>query len=179
MTECVNGWMYLGKSFGFVISGSLPIFLLFYSLLSVACVLLVLNLISWCFILQLSRHLVNCIIPFFQLTSGLCLTNQLYLRNMSILFKSITTASSCFLYLLISISRDAILVTSLFLVLFTLKTLNKKFIGFVCILLFLTSYSSILVYVHLESTSALTLRFLLFFVFTFACMFNSLLILLC
>ena len=111
---------------------------------------------------------------FFQLISGLYLTSQSCPRNISILFKSITAAFSCFLCLLISIFRDAILVTSLFFILSTLKTSKEKFIGFVWILLSLTSCSLISVYVHLESTSTLTFRFLLFFVFTFAHMFNFL-----
>ena len=84
---------------------------------------------------------------------------------MSILFKSITTASSCSLCLLISISRDTTLVTSLFFVLSALKTSNEKFISLVCICFSLTSCLSIPIYVHLESTSVLTLRFLLFFCF--------------
>jgi len=48
----------------FVTLGSLPILLLSYSLLSIVCVFLVLNSISWCFILQLPKHLVNHIILF-------------------------------------------------------------------------------------------------------------------
>ena len=98
---------------------------------------------------------------------------------MSIPFKSITTASSCFLYLLISIFRSATLVISLFFILSVLKTLNEKFIGLVCICFSLTNYLSISIYMYLESTSVLTLRFLLFFIFIFARMFNSLFILLC
>jgi len=94
---------------------------------------------------------------------------------MSIPFKSITAASSYFLCLLILISRGTMLVTSLFFVPSMLKTSNEKFIGFVCILLFLTSYLSISIYVHSESTNVLTLRF---FVFTFTYTFNSLLTLL-
>ena len=99
-------------------------------------------------------------------------------RNMSIPFKSVTAAFSYFLCPLILISRGATLVTSLFFVPSALKTSNEKFIGFICILLFLTSYLSIPVWVHPESTSALTLRFLPFFVFTLACTFNSFLALL-
>ena len=116
--------------------GSLPIFPLFYSLLPIACVLLVLNSISWCFILQLSEHLINFIVLFFQLTSELYLTNQLWPKNMSVLLKSITTASSCFLCLLISISRSTTLVTSLFFISSILKILNEKFISLVCICFF-------------------------------------------
>ena len=135
--------MYSSKSSEFIVSGSFPISLLSYSLFSVACVLLVLNSMSWCFILQLPGHLVNHIILFSQLTSGLCLTNQSCSRNMSILFKFITTASSCSLCPLISTSRGATLVISLFFVSLALKTSNKKLIGFVWILLSFTNCSSI------------------------------------
>ena len=55
-----------------------------------------------------------------------------------------------------------------------LNTLNEKFIGFVWILLSFTSYLSIPICVYPESTSTFTLSLLLFFVFTSACMFNSL-----
>ena len=92
---------------------------------------------------------------------------------------SIIIASSCFLCLLISISRGATLVTSPLFILSVLKTLNEKFINLVYICFSLTSCSSIPICVYPESTSALILRFLLFFVFTFACIFNSLSILLC
>ena len=153
--------------------GSLPISLLFCSVISIAFVLLVLNLMSSCFIVQLPRYLVNLIVLFFQLTSGLCLTSQLYPKNMSVLFESVTVVSNCFLWPLILISRGATLVTSPFFVLFALKTSNEKLIGFVYILLFLTNCLSISVYVHLESTSTFTFKFLSFFVFTSACMFNS------
>ena len=97
---------------------------------------------------------------------------------MSVLFKSVTAAFSCFLYLLISISRGATLVTFLFFVLFMLKTSNEKLISLVCICFSLTNYSLIPVWVYLESTSALTLRFFPFLVLIFARMFNSLSILL-
>ena len=95
-------------------------------------------------------------------------------RNMSVLFKSITAASNCSLCPLISISKGTILVISLFFVLFVLKTSNEKFIGFIHILFSLTSCSLISMCMHLESTNALTLRFLLFFIFMFAYTFNSL-----
>jgi len=117
---------------------------------------------------------VNFIVLLFQL----CLTSQSCPRNMSVPFRSITAASNHSLCLLTLISRGATLVTSPFLVPSALKTSNKKFIGFVGIIFSLTSYSSIPICVHPESTNAFTLRFLLFFVFTFACMFNSLSILL-
>ena len=143
-------------------------------MVSVACIILVLNLTSWYFIVQLHGHLVNFIVPFFQLTSRLCLTSKLCPRNISVLFKSITEASSCFLCLFILTSRDATLVISLFFVPSALNTSNEKFIGLVWILLSLTNYSLIPVYVHPESTSAFTLSFLLFFIFMSACTFNFL-----
>ena len=174
LNKWVNSWIYFSKSSGFIVSSSFLIFLLSYFLVSVACVLLVLNLISWCFILQLPEYLVNHIVSFFQFTSGLCLTNQSCPRNISVPFKSITAASNYFLCLLISISKGAILVTSLFFVLSTLNTLNEKFIGFICILFSLTSCLLMPMCMHPKSTNILTLRFLPFFVFTFAYTFNSL-----
>ena len=172
--------MYLGKSSGFVTSDSLPILPLSCSLFSVASIFPVLNLISQCFIVQLPGHLVNFIVLLFQLISGLYLTSQSCPRNMYVPFKSVTAASNCFLCPLISISRGAILVISLFFILSVLKTSNGKFIGFgfVCILFFLTSYLSIPICIHPESTNVFTLRFLPFFVFIFARTFNSLSILL-
>ena len=134
LNKCIKGWIYSGKSSGFVLSGFLPILPLSYSLVSIvsmAFVLLVLNLIPLCFIVQLPGHLVNLMVPFFWLTSGLCLTSQSWPKNMSVPFKSVTAASSYFLCPLISISKGAILVTSLFFVSSALKTLNEKFIGFV------------------------------------------------
>ena len=67
-----------------------------------------------------------------------------------------------------------LLVTSLFLVLSILNTSKKKSAGFVCILLSLTSYLSIPVWVHLESTSASTCSSFPFFVLSFAHIFSSL-----
>ena len=128
---------------------------------------------SWCFIVQFPRHLVNLMIPFFQLTLGLCLTNQSCPKNMSILSKSITDAFRVSLCPLILISRGVTLVTSLFFVPLALNTSNEKFIGLVWILLSLTNYSSILVCVHPESTNTLTFNFLPFFILMSACMFNS------
>ena len=165
--------MYSGRSSGLVLSGSLPISPLSCSVLSIAICLLVLNRISSYFIMQCPEHLVNCIVLFFQLTSGLCLTSQLWPRNISVLSRSVTAASSCSVCPLILISRGATLVTSLFFVPSVLKTSNEKLIGFVGIFLSLTNYSLISVCVHPESTSALTSSFFLFFVLTFACMFNS------
>ena len=153
-------------------SGSSPISLLSCSLVPGVYVLLALNSISWCFILQDSGHFVNCIVLFFQLTFRLCLTSQSCPKNMSIPFKSITVASSCSLCPLISISRSATLVISPFFVPSTLNTLNKKLIGFIWILLSFTSYSLIPVCVHPELTNVLTLRFFPFFILIFAHMFN-------
>ena len=68
-----------------------------------------------------------------QFTSRLCLTSQLYLKNIFMLFKSITAVSICFLCLFISTSSSAYHVTSPFLVLLALKTLNDWLIGSVLI----------------------------------------------
>ena len=168
--------MYSSKSSGFVLSGSFPISPLSCSLLSIvsiALVLLDLNHMSSCFIVQFSRYLVNLIVLFFQLTSGLCLTSQSCPRNMSVPSKFVTAASNVSLRPLILISRDTILVTSPFFILLALNTSKEKFIGFVGILLSLTNCSSIPVCVHPESTSAFTFSFFLFLVLTFACTFNS------
>ena len=128
---------------------------------------------SWCFILYDLGHLVNHILPSFQFTSGLCLTNQLCPRNMSILFRSVTAASICFLYLLISTSSGAILVTSLFSVPSALNISKEKSTGFVWILLSLTNCSLISIWVHLEFTSASIHNSFLFLVLIFACIFSS------
>ena len=167
--------MYSGKSSGFAGSGSLPISPLSCSVLSVAVsfVHLELNRISLCVIVQLPGHLMNLMVPFFQLTSGLCLTNQSCPKNMSIPSKSITATSRVSLWPLISTSRGATLVTSPFFVPSALNTSKEKLIFFVWILFSLTSCSSIPVWVHPESTNALTFRFLPFFVLTCACTLSS------
>ena len=108
--------MYSGRSFRFVRSGSLPIFCYSLSYVSVACTLLVLNVIFWCLVLYIFRYLINHIVSLSQFTSGLCLTNQLCFKNMSVLFKSITTILIYFLCLLILILSSTNLVTSLFLI---------------------------------------------------------------
>ena len=123
--------------------------------------------------MQCSGHLVNRIVLFFQLTSGLCLTSQSWPRNISIPSRFVTTASNCSVYLSISISRGATLVTSPFFVPSALKTLNEKLIGFVGIFLSLTNCSSIPMCVHSESTNVLISSFFPFFVLIFACTFNS------
>ena len=106
------------------------------------------------------------------------MTNQSCPRNMSIPFKSVTAASSCSLCLLILISRGATLVTSPFFVPYAWKTLNEKLIGFIWIHLSLTNCLLILMCMHPESTNTLTLKFFPFFILTFACTFNSFLVLL-
>ena len=177
LNRYVKGWIYSSKSSGFVLSGSFLISLLSYSLLSiifVALVLLELNCMFLCVIVQFPEHLVNLMVLFFQLISRLCLTSQLCPKNMSILSKSVTAASRVSLCPLISISRGTILIISPFFVLSTLNTSKEKSIGFIWILLSLTSCSLILVCMHPESTSVFTFKFLLFFILTFACMFNSL-----
>ena len=127
----MKGQIYSSKSSGFVLSGSFPISPLSYVVISIICVLFVLNHTSWCFIIQLSGHLINFIVPFFQLTSGLCLTSQSYPRNISVLFKSVTVTSSYSLCPFILTSRGATLMISLFFVPSALNTLNEKFIDLV------------------------------------------------
>ena len=142
LNRYVNSWIYSSKSSGSVLSGFFlisPLSCFLLSVVFVALVLLELNHMSLCFIVQFPGHLVNLIIPFFQLTSGLCLTNQLCPRNMSVPSRSVTPASKVSLCPLISIPRGATLVTSLFFVPLVLNTSNKKFIGLVWILLSLTS----------------------------------------
>ena len=134
LNKCVKGQMYSGKSSGFVLSGSFlisPLSCSLLSVVSVALVLLDLNHMFLCFIVQFLRHLVNLIIPFFQLISRLCLTSQSCSRNMSVLPKSIIAASRVSLYLLILTSRGAILVISPFFVPLALNTSKEKFIGLV------------------------------------------------
>ena len=110
----------------------------------------------------------------FQFTSGLCLTNQLYLRNMSMLFKSVTAISICSICLLIFSSSSTNLVTFPFLVLSVLKTSNDLSISSVLILSFFTSCLLIPVWVQIESTSALSHSSFLFDILTFVHTFNFL-----
>ena len=169
--------MYSGRSSEFVLSSSFPISSLSCSWLffvSISLVHLELNCISLCVIVQFPGHLVNLMVPFLQLTSGLCLTNQSCSKNIYVPSKSITTTSKVSLCLLILISRGATLVTSPFFIPSVLNTSKEKSIAFVWILLSLTNYLSIPVWVHLEFTSNFTFSSLLFFVLTSACMFNSL-----
>ena len=78
------------------------------------------------------------------------------------------------IYLLISSSIDANLITFLFLVLSILKTSNNLSIGFILIHSSFTSYLSILVWIHLELTSVLSYNLFSFNVFTFVYMLSSL-----
>ena len=67
-------------------------------------------------------HFVNYTVLIFQFTSGFCLINQSYSKNMSMLFKSMIATSIHFLYPLIMTSIDVYYVISPFLVPSTLKT---------------------------------------------------------
>ena len=126
--------MYSGKSSGFIRSSSLPIFCCSFSVSSIGYNLHILNIneISQCCILYFLEYL-NCIVSFSQLTSGLCLTNQLYSKNIFMPFKFITTVSILFICLLISSFSGTNLVTSPFLIPSTLKTSNDLSISFVFI----------------------------------------------
>ena len=134
--------MYSGKFSGLVGSYSFPMFYCPFFLSSIGCSLHVLDVkdISWCCVLYSLEHLVNYIVPVFQFTSRLCLTNKLYLRNMSLLFKSVTVMLIYSVCLLISSSSGANLVTSPFLILSALETSNNLFIGSVLIFSFFTNY---------------------------------------
>jgi len=144
--------MYSGKFSRLVEFGSFSMSCCSLSLLSIGCSLCI-NDMSWCCILHSFGHLLNYIVLVFQFTSGLCLTNQSYSRNMSVLFKSITAASICSVCPFISSSSSANHVTSSFLVLSVLKTLKYLFIGSILILSSFTNCLSIPVWVQPESTS--------------------------
>ena len=140
--------MYLGRSSGLVMSSSFLISCYSLFLLSVGCSLHVFDIkvMFWYLILHFLGHFVNYIVPVFQFTSGLYLTNPLYSRNMSMLFKFVTAMSIHSIYPLISGSSGVNCITSPFLVLFTLKTLNNLFTGSVLIFFFfhqLFIYSSV------------------------------------
>ena len=87
----------------------------------------------WYCVLYFFGHPVNYIVLLFQFTSRLCLTNQLYPKNMSIPFKSVTTMSIFSVCPLVFSSSGTNLITSLFLVLSALKTSNDLSIGSVLI----------------------------------------------
>ena len=89
-------------------------------------------------------------------------------------FKSVTAVSIHSLYLSISTSNGANLVTSPFFVLSALKTSKDLSIGSILILSFLTNCSLILVWVYPESTNACSCNSFPFFVLMLVCMFNSL-----
>ena len=141
----MNSQIYSGRSSGFI---RFSFFFISYcplSWLSVGCILLFLNSIFWCCILQFLGHPVNYITHIFQFTSKLCFTSQLYPRVMFVLFKSVTTTSICSLCLLILISSSAYYVTCPFLVPSVLKTSNNLSMGSVLILSSFTSCLVILV----------------------------------
>ena len=123
-------------------SSSFPISCCLLSWSFVGCTLLFFNVksISWCYVLHVFGHLVNHIISVSQFTSGLCLTNQSYPKNMFIPFKSMTAVSICSLCLLISTSSNVNYVTFPFFVPSILKTSNNLFIGSILIFSSLTSY---------------------------------------
>ena len=118
-------------------------------------------------------------VPIFQFTSRLCLTNQLCPRNMFMLFKSVTAMSIYSLCLLISTSSSANHVTFPFLVPSVLKTSNNMSASFVLIHSFLTNCLLISMYMYLEFTSACNHNSFSVCVFTFACMFKSFSLLFC
>ena len=125
-----------------------------------------------CFTLFQASHKLYCY--FVQFTFGLHLTNQSYLKNISMLFKSVTTTFIFSICLLISNSSDTNLVTSLFLVSFILKTLNNLSISFVLIYFSFTNCLLISVWVHSELISVLSYSFFLFDVFMFVCILSFL-----
>ena len=93
---------------------------------------------------------------------------------MSILFKSVTATSICFLCLLISTFNSTNYVTSPFFVLSALKTSNDLSIISILILSSLTNYLTILIWVHPEFTSTCNCNFFSFFVLMLVYVFNSL-----
>ena len=137
--------MYSGRFSRLVRSGSFSMFCCSLSWLSISYIFYVfdVNNMFWCCILHFFGYLVNYIVSKFQFTSGLCLTNQLYPKNMSILFKFVTVVLIYSLYPLISSFSSTNYVISPFLGTSILKTLNDLFIGFVLVLSFFTSYLSI------------------------------------
>ena len=171
--------MYSRRSFRFVRSDFLSISCCSLSCMSIACALLVLNIIFQYFVLHVFRYFVNHIIPLFQFTSRLCLTNQPCPRNISMPFKSITTASNCSLCPLILILSDTNCVTSLFLVPSVLKNSNDISVNLILIYSSLTSYLLIPVQIHPKSTSIYSYNSFLFYVLILACIFSSFSLLFC
>jgi len=137
--------MYSSKFSRLARSYSFPVSYYHLSLSSIGCSFHVfdIKIMSWYLVLHSLEHLVNYIISIFQFTSRLCLTNQLYPKNMSMSFKFVTTVSICSMCLLISSSNSANCVTYLFLVLSALKILNDLFIGSILIFSIFTSCLSI------------------------------------
>jgi len=166
--------MYSGRSFGFIGSSFFTISWCSLFWLSINCIYLFLNDISWCCVLQFFRHLVNHIVSMFQFTSRLCLTSQSYPKNIFMLFRSITATSICFLYSFILTSNSAYHVASLFLVLSILKTSNNWSIGFILIFSSFTSCLLILVCIYSEPTSIYSYNFFPFAVLILVCMLSSL-----
>ena len=140
--------MYSSRSSKFIGSSFFFISWYFLSISFIGIILLALNLnkMFWYCILYFFGHFVNHIISLFQLASNrLCLTNQLYSKNMSMQFKFITTTSIFSIYLLVSSSNSANWVTLWFLllVLAVLKVLNSLGSGVILIYSFFTSCLSI------------------------------------
>ena len=156
LNRWVKNWIYSGRL------GSFPISCCSLSWLSVSCIFLSLNNISWCYILQLFEYHVNYIIPIFQSTSKLYSTNQLYPKNMSMLSKFMTTKLICSLCPLILTSSSTYHVTSSFLVPSILKTLNDLAIGFVLILSSFTNYFLVPVWIYPEFISTYNCNSFLF-----------------
>ena len=179
LNKCIKGQIYSRKSFGFVGSSFLLISYCSLSSVSIVCALLTLNIMSWYYVLYIFGHLVNHIVSIFQFTSRLCSTSQLYLRNMSVLFKLVTTMSIHSLCLLISTLNSTNCIISPFLVPSTLETSNAMSAGFILIHSFLTNCLSISVCVHSEFISTYSHNFFPICIFTFACMFSSLSLLFC
>ena len=129
---------------------------------------------SWYCILHVFEYLINYIVPIFQFTSRLCLTNQSYSRNMFMLFKLVTATLICSLCLLISTSSGTNHITFLFLVLSALKTSNTMSTSFILIHSSLSNCLLISIYIHLEFTNIYSYNSFSVYIFTFACIFSSL-----
>ena len=168
--------MYFGRSLGFVRLGSL--FSLFDSSSSFGSNLLDhgVNYIDSCSVLQCPGHLVNCMTPSFQFTSGLCSTSQLCPRNRSVSLISDTTASICSMCLfeLISKGTNSLIIFSPFLDPSKLYTSNGFRSNLIGILFSSTVFLAMVVFVYPELINALTLSFLLSSVLIIGCTISSL-----
>ena len=181
LNKCMNGWTYFGRSSGFVGLGSLsPPFdssssfgssLLDYGV----------NRIDSCSVLQCPRHLVNCMTPSFQSTSGLCSTSQSCPRNRSVSLISDTTASICSMcpFELISKGINSLIVFSPFLDLSELYMSKGLGSDLVDIPFSSTVFLAIVVFVHPELINALTSSFLSSSVLIVGCTISSLNCFLC